>query len=135
MAIARTPLAVAAAAVVVAGLTGCGMMNGFVENEKERSFSTWERAAEDGDHDFAPPEFVPEDATDIRMRMVTGGDGGLLRYSSATGPTDDECVEGSLSGEPVIDSSWWPQTQPDEGVICGTWRVFEMDGATYAFTG
>jgi len=116
-------------------LTGCGVMDGFVENEKEQSFGTWSDAAEDGDHAFAPPEFVPEDATDIRMRMVTDGDGALLRYSSATEPTDDECVEGSLSGEPVIDSSWWPQTQPDEGVICGTWRVFEMDGATYAFTG
>ncbi|HEV7948359.1 MAG TPA: hypothetical protein VGP24_01205 [Glaciihabitans sp.] len=120
--------------LVGASLTGCAMANEFGSHEKEQSFATLADAPPPGEGAFAPPEFVPADATALRMRITTNGPSHILRFSSPA-PLDAQlCTPGPLTGEPPLDSTWWPIDVPADGTVCDTWQVFDQGGTTYAWT-
>ncbi|PRY67635.1 hypothetical protein B0I08_106242 [Glaciihabitans tibetensis] len=130
-------LASATAAVTLtlaAGLSGCALTDEFGSHQKERVFATAADVSSEADPAFVPPSFVPEDATDLKIRVITNGPGDILRYTSATAIDDEYCAPGTLVGSPLLESTWWPAEVPTEGIVCGSgWQVFDKDGNTYAW--
>jgi len=118
------------ASVVASSLAGCAMPG---SNEKELVYEVYQDAPQRGDHDFVPSSFIPTDAENLRIRVVTDGPGSVVSYESATSPLGEDCQPGSLVGEPLLRAAWWPNDVPADGLICGGWQVFELDGTTYAF--
>ena len=87
------------------------------------------------DRAFVPPSFVPEDATNLKIRIVTDGPGDIVRFESPTPILSDDCVEGALSGAALLETTWWPATTPENGIVCDQgWQVFISDGVTYGWT-
>ena len=134
---------VALAAVGMAaslGLTGCALVDEFTSHQKERVFATVADALADssgdgdGDATFMPPPFVPGDATDLKIRVITNGPGDIIRFTSASPLPDDTCDAGALVGSPLLESTWWPAEVPTEGIVCDSdWQVFQVNGNTYAW--
>jgi len=127
-------LAFALALALAAGstLAGCAMPGA---NEKELSYEVYQDAPQRGDADFVPSSFIPTDAQNLRIRVVTDGPGSVVSYESPTEPLGEDCQPGSFGDEPLLHAAWWPHDIPADGLICGDWRVFEVDGTTYAFSG
>jgi hypothetical protein len=149
--------AVSAAAFAVVALSGCSLLAEFTSHQKEQVFATWAdapRADPDNaegtgrlptntpslrpstsDRAFVPPSFVPQDATNLRIRIVTDGPGDIVRFESPTPIVSDSCVEGPLSGSALLETTWWPATTPQTGIVCDAgWQVFTKDGVTYGWT-
>jgi hypothetical protein len=133
MTIARRSLAIAAALVVIP-LAGCSVIDELAPSEREELFASYEEASSTSEPAFAPPDFVPSDAANLRIRTLTDGPGAILSYESDTLPAGDGCEEGPIDGTPLLDVGWWPSTLPDDGTICGQWTVFVRGELTYAFS-
>jgi hypothetical protein len=115
-------------------LTGCALVNEFASNQKEQVFATVADVQTHVDGEFVPPPFVPADATDLKMRMITDGPGEIMRFTSASTIAGEECAPGALAGSPLLESTWWPAEVPGEGIVCDSgWQVFQKDGNTYAW--
>lgn len=114
----------------VGALSGCAVMDAVASHEREQVFATH------GDATAAEvelPGFVPEDSTSIRMRTSTASSAELVRFTTAEPLASPDCEPGALSGPPLLDTTWWPTTVPDDGMVCADWQVFERDGAHYAW--
>lgn len=130
LAVAVASLAVVAAAV----LTGCTAVPGIGSHQREQVFAHWADAPHGDDELLAPPAIVPEDATDLRVRMITSGPGDIVRWTSPSPLADEACEPGQLVGAPMLESTWWPAQIPREGFVCDAgWQVFQQDGFTYAW--
>jgi hypothetical protein len=120
--------------VATLGLSGCALVNEFSSNQKERVFATVTDVQTSADEAFVPPPFVPTDATDVKMRMITNGPGEILRFTTASALDAEACAPGELDGAALLESTWWPATVPTEGLVCDSdWQVFQIDGHTYAW--
>jgi hypothetical protein len=131
----RSVLGLAAVGLVATSLvSGCSVIEEFGSHQKEQVFATWADAPQGEDAPFAPPSFVPEDATEVRMRVITNGPGELLRWAGATPVTAEQCNEGPLAGAPLLESTWWPAQLPNDGIVCAAgWQLFQKDGYTYGW--
>lgn len=129
-AVHRRPVLVAVLAVLAAGaLTSCSALSGYEEG-------TWATHAELAASPKADrvPSLVAGDATDIRLREPTyAGGPDLLSWRSAAGVTRADCRASTLKSPAGSTPSWWPEDAPTRGLRCGWWRVFEHDGAFYAW--
>jgi len=153
----RLATAFAAAALALVTLSGCALVSEFTSHQKEQVFATWADApaadpdSSEGtgrlptntpslrpstsDRAFVPPSFVPQDATNLKIRIVTDGPGDIVRFESPTPILSDDCVEGTLSGAALLETTWWPASTPAAGIVCGDgWQVFISDGVTYGWT-
>ena len=118
-------------AVAVGAIAGCAMLG--VGNDRERSFEVYQDAPQRGDRDLVPSSFIPTDAENLRIRVVTDGPGAIVGYESPSAPIGDDCRPASLADDPLLTARWWPDDVPAEGLICGDWQIFEQDGTTFAF--
>jgi hypothetical protein len=134
MTTARLCTAALGSVLLAASLSGCTLIDVLAAGEKEQVFANYTEASATNEPAFAPPEFVPEDAANLRIRTVTDGAGTILSYESDTPPAGD-CAAGEVDGSPMLDVGWWPETMPGEGTVCGTWTVFVKGEFTYAFDG
>ncbi|TBN57747.1 hypothetical protein EYE40_10310 [Glaciihabitans arcticus] len=130
----RTALALGAAAVLTVSLSGCSFVEELATHEKELSYDSWADAPARGDLAFVPADFIPHDATDLHIRTQTSSTGKLYAFEAET-PLDTElCTPGVLSGTPPMDTEWWPEEIPTDGLVCAPdFQVFEVDGVTYGF--
>ena len=131
----RLALSVSALVLAAASLSGCAIADEFVSHEKEQVFASYGDAPQEGDTEFAPPAFVPEDSTDLKIRVITNGVGGLLRYTSTQPVVGDSCEPGALQGDPTMQTTWWPTELPGEGWTCDDgWQLFQQNGHTYGWS-
>ena len=134
MTTARPWIAALGGLAVAASLAGCSLVDVLGAGEKEHVFASYTEASATNEPAFAPPDFVPEDAANLRIRTVKNGPGTILSYESDTPPAGD-CAAGAVDGAPLLDVGWWPETMPGEGTLCGPWTVFVKGEFTYAFDG
>jgi hypothetical protein len=128
----RTAALAAIALAPAITLAGCALVGG--GNERELSYEVYQDAPQRGDSDFVPSSFIPTDARNLRVRVVTDGPGSVVSYESPTGTLGEGCQPGSFDDDPLLRAAWWPDDVPSDGLICGDWRVFEENGTTYAFS-
>jgi hypothetical protein len=130
MTTSRILTALFVASVGAGVLSGCAVMDAVATHEREQVFATHKDAtvAEAG-----LPGFVPKDSTSIRIRTTTSGPDELMRFTTTEPLASHDCKEGALTDPPLLDTTWWPTTVPESGMICDSWRVFERDGAHYAW--
>ena len=127
-------IAVASAVAADALLSGCSTIDEYGFHEKELSYASWDDAPTRGDLAFVPADFVPHDATDLRIRTKTDGTGKLYRFETATGLDPELCTPSPIEKVTPLDAGWWPEEVPAEGTMCAPdWNAFEVDGVTYAF--
>jgi hypothetical protein len=131
MTTSRILFALFVASIGVGALSGCAVMDAVATHEREQVFATHNDATA---ADVVLPGFVPDDSTSIRMRTTTSSSAELVRFSTAEPFTSSQCEPGALGGEPPLDTTWWPATVPEEGIVCADWKVFEQDGAVYGWT-
>jgi hypothetical protein len=118
------------ASIGAGALSGCAVVDAVATHEREQVFATKGEATA---AEAALPDFVPEDSTGIRMRTTTAGPDELVRFTTAEPLASPDCVPGTLTGPPLLDTTWWPSTVPEDGMVCASWQVFERDGAHYAW--
>ena len=130
----RLPLALSAVAIAAVSLSGCSIIEELALHEKELAFETWDDAPTRGDLAFVPAEFIPHDASDLRIRTETDGTGKLYAFETETALDPELCTASVIEGKPTLDASWWPDEVPVDGWMCAPeWRVFEVEGVTYSF--
>ena len=128
-------LAACASAVLLA-TTGCGVA-GLVTSEKTREYDTVADAPTEGDLAFRlPTGLLPEDATDIDVRVKTD-DPNLKAYDwrSDSGRLPEECEPSRPPArvDPFYTSGGWPdEAVQSAGQRCGALFVTEVDGHFYA---
>lgn len=91
--------------------------NDHVLHERVKTFPAASSAPQSGDGEllFVLPEWVPDEATDLTVKVQTTGDAKLIRFTLAGphGPlklTDEAgCPEGAFSDGPSLRASWWSQ--------------------------
>ncbi len=90
-----------------------------------------------GDADGALPEWVPEDAVQIRLKKSNSSDAAIVTYVSPTHYPADRCTASEAPPlPPKLRDSWWPQQLPDETVTCPDgWYAFATGDTVYAWTG
>ncbi|MEV7522454.1 hypothetical protein [Streptomyces sp. NPDC091371] len=118
----RRPLVVAAATVGVLATAAFALPNlppnplsdaidGHVYKEKGKRFATVAEAPTRGDRAFVLPSWIPEDATDIRIRVHTTDQARLIRFDLGATPLDGpRCPAGTprrMDG-PELGARWWP---------------------------
>lgn len=124
------PLAGILALSSVLALSGCASALDALSDRREARYPDAGQFADSG----AVPEadaLVPDDATSIAVALYTDKSERILTFVSATGPA--ECVPGPLTGDPTLESSWWPADEPVDGTVCGDWQVFAAATTWYAW--
>ena len=83
-------------------------------------------------------EWMPADALDISIRESTAGDPAVMRFSSASGLSPDDCTETERRSMPVFVDDWTPD---DDDVVklttvwaCENWAVADIDGYYFGWT-
>ncbi|WKV73878.1 hypothetical protein AW27_021640 [Streptomyces sp. PCS3-D2] len=119
----RRPLVVAAATVGVLATAAFALPNlppnpvtdaidHKVFKEKGKRFATAGDAPTRAAAPFALPSWIPRDATDVRIRVRTGGDDRLIRFDLGKTPLDGpQCAAGTprRQGAPDLHARWWPR--------------------------
>lgn len=135
---ARTrQLSVCAALALVIGSSGCSVAE-LVTSEKTQNYGTVADAPTEGNLAFQLPKgVVPEDATDITVRVKTD-DPNLKAYDWASDsgqlPVDCEPSEPLTKVDPFYTGGGWPRTATQAaGDRCGQLFVTEVEGHSYAW--
>ncbi|MFI5554616.1 hypothetical protein [Streptomyces sp. NPDC051738] len=114
--------------------------------ERVKTFATTRDAPQVGDGEgmFVLPDWVPEDATDIKVKIQTDGNAELIRFTLADGrPKLDNgkgCSSGGVFGDsPSLVADWWGQGigEGDGRPDCSgqyQFRVVVKDGKAYAWS-
>ncbi|WP_411105572.1 hypothetical protein [Streptomyces sp. cmx-4-9] len=148
----RRPLAVVAA---TAGALACAAfalpnlppnpvtrtLDAQVFHEKGRRFATAAEAPKGPGAPFALPSWIPGDATDVRIRVRTGGGARLIRFTLGATPLEGpQCTAGTprpMKG-PRPTARWWPDdTRAEERTECRgahQYRVAVRGREVYAWT-
>jgi len=130
----RSAIALGTAALLAVSLSGCSFIEELATHEKELSYDSWADAPAKGDLAFVPADFIPHDATDLRIRTETDGTGKLYAFETGSALDLQLCTPAVISGMPTLDASWWPDEIPTDGFQCDPgFQVFEVDGVTYGF--
>jgi len=93
--------------------------NDHVLHERVKTFPTARSAPEEGDGEgmFVLPGWVPEDATDVKVKVQTDGNAKLIRMTLAGKPlrlrAGARCSGGGFGDGPQLDADWWPEDVGD----------------------
>ncbi|MGP3983589.1 hypothetical protein [Streptomyces sp. KR80] len=93
--------------------------NDHVLHERIKTFPTASDAPEPGDGEgiFVLPDWVPQDATDVKVKAQTTGNAKLIRFT--LGDTalklsgEAGCSEGAFYDGPTLIAGWWPEDVGD----------------------
>jgi hypothetical protein len=129
--VARTAVLLVASALA---LSGCAALRPVTEIAAPVHNSIFPTVA---DADGALPDWIPEDAEQIRLKRSNSSDAAIATYVSATHYPADRCATSEAPpGAPELRDSWWPQTLPSETVTCPDgWYAFATGDTVYAWTG
>lgn len=148
----RRPLVIAAATVGVLATAAIALpnlptnpltdtINDRVFKEKGMRFATAADASTRGEPTWVLPDWVPKDATDVRIKARTDGGARLLRFTLGATPLDGpQCSAGTPSKRmgTALEAKWWPAgTGSEERPECrGAYRyqVTVRGKEVYAWT-
>ncbi|MEC4015380.1 hypothetical protein [Streptomyces sp. H27-D2] len=93
--------------------------NDHVLHERIKTFPTARSAPKSGEGEglFVLPDWVPQDATDVKVKVQTDGNAKLIRFTLASAPlkpSGTDCPEGAFGDGPTLEASWWPQNVGDD---------------------
>ena len=129
----RTITITVVAAVAVATLTGCTLVQDtFSVGQREFRFDSTEDA-NTSRASFRFQGFLPDHASDIRLRAQLDGHATAMRWSSPMAFSSEYCETGTINGSPSIETDWWPEEIPTEGWICGSWSIVQDGDVHYAW--
>jgi len=130
----RALLAAASALAAVGVLSGCaavGPVRDLAAGLTDRSFADLS-AAEGNWSVSGVPEWIPEDAHEIRHRVTKRWESEILVYTSATAPTGD-CAPAERTTRPAIDADWAPESLAGEVVVCDDWQIQQVGDHWHAW--
>lgn len=129
----RTPALVLAAlsALAVTALTGCAPILDTLRNE---AASTYPSSAEVVERWEKSAPWLPDDATEIRIRETPDADPAVLLASSETPLDPTLCVEVERQSAPVFSVEGSPDPFVDRVFACGDWAVMPTDNGWYGWT-
>lgn len=137
----RIALASSAAASALLLTAGCSAIQDIVPNKTpQKHFATYSDAPRSGESDdmaFFMPEWVPEDAKDIDVRLNASAPGYVIGFASKEGVDTDACTPLDESyGGTAMTADFLPEELPTKGLVtCGDGRaVTEIDGRWYGWT-
>ncbi|NLU70405.1 hypothetical protein [Streptomyces sp. HNM0574] len=119
--------------------------NDVVLKERVKTFPTAAEAPESGDGEgrFVLPGWVPEDATEVKVKIETTGNAELIRFDLGDTPLDPgelkKCRAGGFVEGPKLRASWFT-AEPEEGdgrADCSEmyeFRVLEKGGQVFAWS-
>ncbi|MCA5922753.1 hypothetical protein [Curtobacterium oceanosedimentum] len=137
----RIALASTAALSALLLTAGCSVVEDIVPNKTPtKHFDTYADAPRSGESEdlaFFMPEWVPEDAEDIDVRLHVSQPGYVIGFSSAKGVDVGDCTKlDEPYGGPAMTADFLPSDLPTTGLVgCGDGRaVAEIDGRWYGWT-
>jgi hypothetical protein len=142
-------LSLAAAAVLTLSACG-GAVADVLGRQPDPRAATFATGA-DGKAAETLPAWVPDGATDVRVKQRPGGDEQIVTMRAGLTDLPADCVPVSAErplaphpaeGDPTdfrsvstLTADWWPaEVEQAATVMCGAWWVGERDGVLYAFT-
>ncbi|MCY1696167.1 hypothetical protein [Curtobacterium sp. SL109] len=132
-------LAVLGMGLIVATLTGCSLLEPY-QKEQQQHYDTYSDAPSKADSEdlaWFMPAWVPEDATDIDVRLDTEEPGYVIAFDSASDVDTAACtpLDGPHGG-PAMSAGFLPDSLPTTGLLtCGDGRATaEVDGRWYGWT-
>jgi uncharacterized protein YceK len=136
----RTALRTSALAVltltVFASLSGCAVVAAYTADSPRAVYPTWDAAKHSGDPVVHAANFVPHDATDLRVASTEDGRSAVLSFTPSDSIELTGCSPSPISGHPSVTSTWWPDKESESGWICTSgWHVFEQDGTVFGWVG
>ncbi|MCB5179847.1 hypothetical protein [Streptomyces antimicrobicus] len=108
--------------------------------EKEKSFSSAADAPRDSGRSFALPAWVPQDATHVKVKIRTNGEGRLIRFTLGSAGFRMPPCDGRTQpvGAPALRARWWPSdARHDARPVCGDavqYQVVVRGKRVYAWT-
>jgi len=87
---------------------------------------------------FSPKEWVPEDATDITVALVTTAEPGyLITFESSDGFDPAACTPIESAPRPAMKADWWPKKLSGPVSKCGESNMFvtTQKGHVYGWAG
>lgn len=127
----RRHVTAALAALFLVALSGCSA-SGSSRAGHEQRFDDLGGALErwnGGD----PPEWMPADATQIRLRSSNNLRLRVVRFESDSVPAGEGCAPAERSTSPALAAEWVPAELPDEVIACGGYEIAEVDGGWLAW--
>lgn len=119
------------AAVSVVALTGCASIKDALQSESSVEFDTTADVAAQWDKTAT---WLPEDATDIRIRQSVKGDPAVLLSTSATELDPSLCAETERKSAATFSEEWSPDSYVDTVFACGDWAVIPTETGWYGWT-
>jgi hypothetical protein len=114
------------AALLVLALGGCGAASAVGDMTSPADARIYATAA---DADGRIPAWIPEDATDIRIKTSLRGQGAILEYRSATPADRLGCAAAPADpAAPAVQDTWWPDPSPAATMTCGDGWLAAADG-------
>ncbi|SDQ70368.1 hypothetical protein [Quadrisphaera sp. DSM 44207] len=133
---ARLLAACCAGGALALTASGCGVSE-LITEEKARHFDTVADAPTSGELAFVLPDVVPDDATDITVRVkTTAPDLKAYDWVSASGELPADCApaEPPQEVDEFYASGDWPAAVTEQaGQRCGVLHITELDGRSYAW--
>ncbi|MBT2470519.1 hypothetical protein J7E97_22255 [Streptomyces sp. ISL-66] len=137
----RRPLVIAAATVGVLATAAIALpnlptnpvtdtINDRVFKEKGKRFATAAQVPTRGELTWVLPDWVPKDATDVRIKARTDGQARLIRFTLGATPLDGpQCSAGTPKKSPktVLAAKWWPaDTRAEERPDCRDYYQYQV---------
>jgi len=127
------PVLLLAAAASTLALTGCSAVEDMIYGEQTHQYDNMNSL----EADWTQAETVgwmPDDASDIRIRESTDGSVAILGFDSDS-DLAESCVETERLSGPTFGDDWAPKkVYVDTVFACGAWAVIPTDDGWYGWT-
>lgn len=114
-----------AAGIVLIVLTGCAQMSDVFGKQHREDFPTYAAAA-DGWVGVGIPDWIPDDATDLRNIATLDETVSVIRVVTEA-DLAGTCETAPREGIPQLTADWSTDVWPDEVQRCGDYEVMPMD--------
>ncbi|MBB6174371.1 hypothetical protein HNR23_004431 [Nocardiopsis mwathae] len=125
-----------AALGVVAPLAAMALLASCAAEVRESHYDDLEHAREEGAVDQGwVPEWVPEEARDIRAKRDLDTNAQLLTFTVESRSLPDACEDMEVDPEgPRLTADWFPKRPASLTQRCGDFNAVLSDGLIYAWT-
>lgn len=113
------------AGILLIALAGCAQISDLLTHRHEESFATYQTAARDW-VGVDIPQWIPDDATDLRNRATTDETVAIIRVVTDS-PLAGECATADRRGLPALDPEWSTDRWPAQVQRCGDYEVIPME--------
>ena len=114
-----------ATGIVLIALTGCAQIGDVISKQHREDFPTYEAAA-DGWVGVDIPDWIPDDATDLRNLATLDETVSVMRVVTDT-DLAGSCETAPRTGLPQLAADWSTEVWPDDVQRCGDYEVMAME--------